>query len=89
MRDTVYEGVRQSMVFEDGPHAGQAKGLEVVLEKCHGKDFMMGTRKDKLAEIMARELDFLAEKSILEKEADAQDNIIVFCVKFHPEHEPH
>lgn len=37
---------------------------------------------------MAKEEDFKAEKSILEKEAEERGDIIIFCVKFHPELNP-
>ena len=37
---------------------------------------------------MSKEPDFMAEKSLLEKEAEERGDIIVFCVKFHPELNP-
>ena len=37
---------------------------------------------------MSQEEDFLAEKSVLEKEAEERGDQIVFCVKFHPELNP-
>ena len=41
-----------------------------------------------LAEIMAKEPDFMAEKTILEKEAEERGDVIIFSVKFHPEFNP-
>lgn len=52
MRDTVYGGVRQSMVFEDGEHAGQAKGLKVVLQERYGEAYVRGKKKDELGMII-------------------------------------
>ena len=53
MRDTVYNGgVRQSMVFEDGPLEGEAKGLKVVLEERYGEDYVRGKKKDELGMII-------------------------------------
>ena len=66
MRDTVYGGVRQSMVFEDGEHAGQAKGLKVVLQERYGEDYVRGKKKDELGMM----INCLA--------TDIYDNIISF-----------
>ena len=44
MRDTVYDGVSQSLVFEDG----RAKGLKAVLEERYGEAYVRGKKKDEL-----------------------------------------
>ena len=54
MRTTVYDGLPQSLVFEEGPMAGQAKGLKQVLEERYGEDFVRGKKKDELGLMIIR-----------------------------------
>lgn len=49
MRDTTWgDGTHQSLVFEDGERAGQAKGLKIVLQERYGEDYVRGKKKDEL-----------------------------------------
>ena len=89
MRSTTWgDGIFQSMVFESGPLMGQAKGLKVVLGERYGEEFVAGKTRSELADIMSQEEDFLNEKSLLEKEAEARGDHLIRCVKFHPELNP-
>ena len=50
----MYDGLPQSLVFEEGPMAGQAKGLKQVLEERYGEDFVRGKKKDELGMMIIR-----------------------------------
>ena len=89
MRNTQYERdglvIKQSMVFEEGPLKGEAKGLKVVLTERYGEEFTQGKFLDELVDIMSKEEDFKNEKTLLEKQCEKRGDIVIKGVKFHPE----
>jgi hypothetical protein len=50
--------VRQSMVWEDGPKQGIAKGLRQVCLERFGGDRIQGLRQDGLVALLENEQDF-------------------------------
>ena len=82
IRDTVYKGVVQRMVYEDGT----AKGLKRILDEW-GIDTSKIKRDDMIAELDTHE-DFAAEMSLVEHYITSRGHNILFFPKFHCEFNP-
>ncbi|KAF4648053.1 hypothetical protein FOZ61_003201 [Perkinsus olseni] len=79
--------VVQEMNFaEDHPlYPGKPKGLREVVRERFGASAIVGKRHDDLVAMLQSCDDFVSQKSLLEEEAVARGDIIIFGVKFHPE----
>ncbi|EEQ99708.1 hypothetical protein Pmar_PMAR010971 [Perkinsus marinus ATCC 50983] len=82
--------VTQSMVFpEDHPtHPGEAKGLRQVALERFGNNAVRGKRHGDLVSLLGECEDFKSQKTLLEEEATARGDVVIFGVKFHPELAP-
>ena len=82
MRDTVYDGVTQRMVFDDGT----PKGMKQVLIECHVN--VKGMRAADMQRVLSEMRDFKYEKTKVEKYILERKHRVLFIPKFHCELNP-
>ena len=88
----------QHMVFQEGPRAGEPKGLKVVCSERFGPEAVegifhttifqlisSGLKHDDLAAMLRTEEDFMSSKPILQEKLEELGCKLIFGVKFHPE----
>ena len=79
MRNTVYNGIQQTMVLPDG----RPKGLKIVLQE-RGID-IRGMNADKLREELSKFDDFKNAKTLVEEKVESRGHLCMFFPKFHCE----
>lgn len=79
MRNTVYNGIQQTMVLPDG----RPKGLKIVLQE-RGID-IRGMNADKLREELSKFDDFKNVKTLVEEKVESRGHLCMFFPKFHCE----
>ena len=82
MRDTVYDGVTQRMVFDDGT----PKGMKQVLIERHIN--VKGMRAADMQQVLSEMRDFKYEKTKVEKYILGRKHRVLFIPKFHCELNP-
>ena len=92
MHDTIWQGKRQSMVFEEGKFAGKPKGLKQILMErgVNIKGFTMKHKdpKKNYRKVMATHPDFQSEPTLLAKMVIDAGYLCYFYPRFHPELSP-
>ena len=79
MRNTVFNGVEQTMILPDG----RPKGLKLVLQE-RGID-VTGMNTDKMREELAKFEDFKNPKTLVEEKVESRGHLCMFFPKFHCE----
>ena len=89
MRDTVWQGERQSLVFQSGPHKGKPKGAFQILKECgyDEKELKKVKLKGCIEELEKHE-DFANEKSKVENLVAKKGHLCLFIPKYHCELNP-
>ncbi|KAF4680911.1 hypothetical protein FOZ60_012833 [Perkinsus olseni] len=80
----------QTMVYPDDhpEYPGQAKGLRQVCVERFGEATINGKRHEEMAAMLSDCADFKSQPTLLEDQALARGDRVIFGVKFHPELAP-
>ena len=89
MRDTEWEGQRQSLVFESGPNKGKAKGArQILLERGYSDEQIKQMKLKGCIEVLESHEDFKNETSKVEKILESKGHRCLFLPKYHCELNP-
>ncbi|EER03147.1 hypothetical protein Pmar_PMAR018403 [Perkinsus marinus ATCC 50983] len=82
--------VVQEMVFpvNHPRYAGLPKGLRQVVLERFGEAAVVGKKQDELVILLSNCDDFASQKTLLQEEAEARGDRVIYGVKFHPELAP-
>ncbi|KAF4738156.1 hypothetical protein FOZ62_009129, partial [Perkinsus olseni] len=82
--------INQPMVFPASHpvYPGQPKGLRQVVRERFGEDACRGLKHEGLVQLLSACEDFRSQKTLLQEEAEARGDKVIYGVKFHPELAP-
>ncbi|KAF4647951.1 hypothetical protein FOL47_003934, partial [Perkinsus chesapeaki] len=82
--------IMQKMVFPSThpDYPGLPKGLREVCRERFGESWVSGKRHEELVDALMACDDFKSQRTVLEEQALARGDLVIFGVKFHPELAP-